>query len=120
MLTSVGTHFLFLGDVVLLTDENLRKEKTAKILILLFFSVLVLSFVVMFAIENSITDDLISCTYEISETIFDTKEKSETVWIPQSGKKYHSRASCSNMKNPSEVSIEYAISLGYTACSKCY
>ena len=94
------------------TNVDSRKEKTTKVLIILFFSVLVLSFVGIFAIENNINDDFISYTYETTEAISDTKEKSETVWISQSGKKYHSKASCSNMKNPSEVSIEYAISKG--------
>ncbi|MBQ7399672.1 MAG: hypothetical protein IJW06_04325 [Clostridia bacterium] len=42
------------------------------------------------------------------------------VWIPQSGSKYHSNSSCSNMKNPSKVSLSYAISSGYTACKRCY
>ena len=45
---------------------------------------------------------------------------STMVWIPKSGKKYHSSSSCSNMKNPSQVTIEKAQSLGYTPCSKCY
>ena len=43
-----------------------------------------------------------------------------TVWIPQSGSKYHRRPNCSNMKNPSEVSLSYAKSHGYTPCEKCY
>lgn len=42
------------------------------------------------------------------------------VWIPASGSKYHSKSSCSNMKNPSKVTKSYAIELGYTACKKCY
>lgn len=42
------------------------------------------------------------------------------VYIPQSGSKYHSNPSCSNMKNPTEVSIDEAISWGYTPCKKCY
>ncbi len=42
------------------------------------------------------------------------------VWIPQSGAKYHSKASCSNMKNPSQVSKSEAIGLGYEPCKKCY
>ena len=45
---------------------------------------------------------------------------STMVWIPKSGKKYHSSSSCSNMKNPSQVTIEKAQSLGYTQCSKSY
>ncbi len=47
-------------------------------------------------------------------------QQGEMVWIPQSGKKYHSDSSCSNMKNPSKVTVSKAKSLGLTACSKCY
>ncbi|MBP3313670.1 MAG: hypothetical protein J6K84_03315 [Oscillospiraceae bacterium] len=42
------------------------------------------------------------------------------VWIPKSGNKYHSSSSCSNMKNPSQVTEEDAIARNYTPCSKCY
>lgn len=45
---------------------------------------------------------------------------SEMVWIPQSGSKYHSYSSCSNMKNPSQVSKSDAESMGYEPCKKCY
>lgn len=43
-----------------------------------------------------------------------------TVWIPKTGKKYHSTPSCSNMKNPSRVSLPYAKSHGYGKCRKCW
>ena len=43
-----------------------------------------------------------------------------TVYLPKSGKKYHSNPNCSNMKNPRAVSLEEAQSLGYEPCSKCY
>lgn len=42
------------------------------------------------------------------------------VWIPRTGSKYHSHAGCSNMKNPSQVSLDTAIASGYGACKKCY
>lgn len=42
------------------------------------------------------------------------------VWMPNSGSKYHSYSGCSNMKNPSEVTEDEAISWGYSACSKCW
>ncbi len=42
------------------------------------------------------------------------------VWIPQSGKKYQSHSGCSNMNNPTNVTLEQAQSLGYTACKRCY
>ena len=44
----------------------------------------------------------------------------EMVWIPRTGHKYHSNPNCSNMKNPSQVPISDAISMGYDACKKCY
>lgn len=42
------------------------------------------------------------------------------VWVSKTGKKYHSSSSCSNMKNPSQVSLSTAKSRGLTACKKCY
>ena len=43
-----------------------------------------------------------------------------SVWIPQSGSKYHSRPGCSNMKNPTEVSKDEAVAMGYEPCKRCY
>ena len=43
-----------------------------------------------------------------------------TVWIPRTGSKYHSNSSCSNMKNPTQVSLSQAQSSGYEPCKKCY
>ena len=45
---------------------------------------------------------------------------SDSVWIPGSGKKYHSTPSCSNMKSPSTVSLSEAISMGYEPCKRCH
>lgn len=42
------------------------------------------------------------------------------VWIPQSGTKYHRSSTCSNMTNPSQVTLSDAIAWGYTACGRCY
>lgn len=42
------------------------------------------------------------------------------VWIPQSGSKYHSKSSCSNMKNPTQITKEEAERRGYEPCKKCY
>ncbi len=44
----------------------------------------------------------------------------EMVWIPKSGKKYHSHSGCSNMSNPSQVTKEEAEDRGYTPCKKCW
>lgn len=44
----------------------------------------------------------------------------QMVWIPRTGSKYHSNPNCSNMKNPSQVSKDQAVSMGYEPCKKCY
>ena len=41
------------------------------------------------------------------------------VWIPKSGSKYHGSSTCSNMKNPSQVSLDVAKELGFTPCKRC-
>lgn len=43
-----------------------------------------------------------------------------TVWISKTGKKYHCDKDCSNMKNPSKVTISKAEAKGLKPCSKCY
>lgn len=47
-------------------------------------------------------------------------QQSTMVWIPQSGEKYHRRSGCSGMKNPTQQTLEWAKSHGYTPCKKCY
>lgn len=53
-------------------------------------------------------------------TASSTQPTEEMVWIPATGSKYHRNSSCSNMKNPSQVSKDEAISRGYEPCKKCY
>ena len=49
------------------------------------------------------------------------KNEDDLVWIPTNGgTKYHSKSSCSGMKNPRQVSKETAIEEGFTACKKCF
>lgn len=51
----------------------------------------------------------------------DLPQSQETmVWIPKSGSKYHSDPKCSNMKDPAQVSLSQAESMGYTPCKKCW
>ena len=49
-----------------------------------------------------------------------TTPQSQTVWISQTGKKYHSNPDCSNMKNPIKTTLEKAKAAGRTPCKKCY
>ena len=47
-------------------------------------------------------------------------DNGEMVWIPSSGTKYHSKSTCSNMKNPKQVTKEEAEKEGYEPCKKCH
>ncbi len=42
------------------------------------------------------------------------------VWIPETGTKYHSKSSCSGMKDPTQVTEEQAIAWGYEPCKRCH
>lgn len=42
------------------------------------------------------------------------------VWVSNTGSKYHSQSSCSNMKNPRQISLNDAKTRGLDACKKCY
>ena len=44
----------------------------------------------------------------------------EMVWIPSSGSRYHSSSTCSNMNNPTQVTLDEAIAMGYTPCQRCH
>ena len=54
------------------------------------------------------------------ETTDSTEATEEMVWVSVTGKKYHAKKTCSNMKNPSYVSLTEAKSSGYEPCKKCY
>lgn len=47
-------------------------------------------------------------------------EKNTIVWITDSGSKYHSKPSCSNMKSPKEITLEEAQKEGYEPCKRCH
>lgn len=60
-------------------------------------------------------------TKKASTTVYIADSDSgQMVWIPESGSRYHCDPDCSNMKNPSKVSLNKAKQLGYTACKRCY
>lgn len=59
-------------------------------------------------------------TVQQSDSTVSHMPSGEMVWIPRTGSKYHSRANCSNMKNPTQVTRQEAESRGYEPCKKCY
>lgn len=44
----------------------------------------------------------------------------QMVWISSTGSKYHSKAGCSGMENPTQIPISQAINRGYEACKRCH
>ncbi|NFO57750.1 MBL fold metallo-hydrolase [Clostridium botulinum] len=51
----------------------------------------------------------------------DTKTKSNSVWVAnKTSKVYHSSKECSNMKAPTQISLENAQEKGLKPCSKCH
>lgn len=75
-------------------------------------------------ITNKLLENLGISDYSINELesteILEDTTVETTVWISNSGSKYHSKSSCSNMQNPTQVTIEEAQAMGYEACKKCY
>ena len=57
---------------------------------------------------------------ELASICQERKEGPEDlVWIPESGKKYHSNANCSNMRNPRQILRQEAAELGFEPCKRC-
>ena len=63
--------------------------------------------------------EVLPCEYQNGACIY-CGETGELVWIPQTGDRYHTNPDCSNMIDPSVVSIAEAQSLGFTQCEKCW
>lgn len=61
-----------------------------------------------------------SSSVQQNSSIVTQTPSSEMVWIPRTGSKYHRNASCSNMKDPTQVTRQEAESRGYEPCKKCY
>lgn len=70
--------------------------------------------------DNINPDDTILQNNTSNESVPQTAPQENMVWISSSGKKYHSKASCSGMKNPWQVTVDEAISQGKEPCKKCY
>lgn len=49
-----------------------------------------------------------------------TPTQTKMVWISKSGTRYHCIASCSGMKDPTEIPEDEAIARGRKPCQRCY
>lgn len=45
---------------------------------------------------------------------------SNMVWVSRTGKRYHSNAGCSGMKNPVQIPLQEAQQRGLSPCKNCY
>ena len=68
--------------------------------------------------ENTVTGS--TKPSESSESAVDEVTSTDTVWISQSGTKYHSNSGCSGMKNPTGITVAQAEQRGYSPCGRCY
>ena len=59
-------------------------------------------------------------TQKETEKVVSTKPTEEKVWISSKGKKYHSNKTCSNMKNPKQITLKKAKKKGYKPCKICH
>lgn len=55
-----------------------------------------------------------------SEAPVQEQKSSQMVWINDTATKYHRKSDCSGMLNARQVTEEEALSLGKTACKRCY
>lgn len=61
--------------------------------------------------------------YEPEPEYYDEPEEEaneEMVYVSRTGECYHSRSNCSNMKDPSYVTVSEAEAMGRRPCKKCY
>ena len=66
------------------------------------------------------TEPVIMPTEPTEPSTAPTDPESEMVWIPKSGEKYHTNPTCSNMKDPTQVTKEEAERRGYEPCKRCH
>ena len=57
---------------------------------------------------------------QTENVFYNNAETVSEVWLPKSGKKYHSKPDCSGMKNPTSSSLDEASSKGFSPCKKCF
>lgn len=68
------------------------------------------------ASETTSSEQATTTSQPTTESSINTEE---LVWIPASGTKYHSKSTCSGMKNPTQVTKEEAEAQGYEPCKRC-
>lgn len=62
----------------------------------------------------------LKCKVTVKSAKSSGTSSSSMVWICDTGSKYHSKKTCSRMKNPEKVTKEDAKEMGYEPCKKCY
>ncbi len=70
--------------------------------------------------EPSTPEESANAPEATPETPIPAEPSADMVWIDDTGKKYHSKSSCSNMSDPYQITRQEAEAMGRGACKKCY
>lgn len=112
------------GVIAVIIDDTADFDSDAKFLADATVTVNYVSFSSQGAPSNNGTT---SVREKTEKTTQKSTEKSATpssgtmVWVPtKGGTRYHSKATCSNMKNPKQVTVAQAQSQGFSQCKRCF
>lgn len=103
------------------TVETSVQSKTDVKFIVVPIPVLIYDDSIVSAFENTNEASENEAIAVFNETPIEKNEKSsDIVWTSKSGKKYHNKPDCSNMKSPNEITLAEAIEKGYEPCKRCH
>ena len=71
------------------------------------------------AAEDPVSDPTSTSTVS-QDADTNTAQTGDIVYVTKSGSKYHSKATCSSMKEPLEMTLSEAESKGYEPCGRCH
>lgn len=98
------------SHTIVTSEESLQNETSSKV------ETVVASSNVQSSNETSSKE-----TQSVTTTPSKSQTAEEMVWVPtKGGTKYHAKSSCSNMKDPRNVTKQTAINEGFGPCSRCY
>jgi hypothetical protein len=109
----------YLKDLLIVQRRIKQMKKHLRVLA----AILVLCFSLLCPAASAASVQTAACKPSTAavQTISAGKKTEQMVWVPtHGGKKYHSKSTCSNMKDPEKVTLSKAKAEGFTACKKCY
>ena len=65
------------------------------------------------------TEAAANASAAVADTAANTSASTDTVWISESGSKYHTKSDCSGMEGAKEISLQEALDMGKEAWKRC-